>query len=964
MVLNRTVQLDVALALGSIDETLTVSSAPDLLETSTSSTGGVVTPMQIETLPVNGRDSLDLMQLVPGVTVNREKDRGADDAVPVLGERAGNAIYLLDGMPNRDEFGGGAASQFNQDTIQEFEVITGGYKAEFGHGSGGVINVLTKGGGNQLKGLVFGYFRDDSLDSANSLEGGSDDAPELERQNYGFSLGGPVVKDRVFVFGSAERIDEDRVLNFTYPPATPQVLQDLEASFDQPNATEETRLFVKFDEQIGDRHNLSQQISDNDGEITDFLALSEANSLPSTRDNFDRERTMFGLRDTSLFGGSNPYLFQGYLQFRDESDLIAPSHPEAGPGTAFYIFSSTTTFGVFGDLGTVSFGNNVSESSFDSEYTAIGPSLARSWGNHQVEAGVDYLRTEVDGREFSYLNNQLFATEDNFRRYGPVYSGLFTLAKVGAGTPDGDLVHLRNDYLGIYLQDDWKIGDSLTLNLGVRWDRDSEFADDDNFAPRVGFAWSPTSKTVISGNYGLFYDRFRLGLVRDIPEFGGADVRLIQDLSYPQLFHNTTTIVPIRVGLCITPVAPHAAVAGTPCPFGLPVPHYGFDFLHGIVAPGRGPMPLGTPITRDNITNLSGLSPDQYLARVNAAVPVAGGALPWYWGPFGALTHGLLPLSPFPVTLDPSFETPYTEAFHLGVQHRIGRNQLIALDLHHKEMNNILGVRETNLKFISRVPGNTRTYEPPFTSVGITGFGPWFEGEYDAATLSYTRRLVKRFTISAHYTYTDAVDNMNGARLGNGAVAGAGSTNAAPNDSFVGIVPVVTDPVSGRTNTNGSFTASNGNFIPQAGTFHNGPDLDRGRSALALEHSFVLFGLVELPLRFQVSAIFRAQSGFPFSRAADQLSDPDGNLSFGTRDITLERNSFEGPSYSNLDLRVAKLFDIGSRIRATVLVEFFNVFNEQNAAAVENFDNRPTPFGEALQVLPGREGQVGFRLEF
>ena len=221
-----------------------------------------------------------------------------------------------------------------------------------------------------------------------------------------------------------------------------------------------------------------------------------------------------------------------------------------------------------------------------------------------------------------------------------------------------------------------------------------------------------------------------------------------------------------------------------------------------------------------------------------------------------------------------------------------------------------------------------------------------------------------RFTVSAHYTYTDAEDNLVSANLGNGALSGGGSTGTFPSDSFVGVVPEVTDPTTGQNNANGSFTAGNGNFIPQAGTFYNGPDLDKGPSPLAVDDQVVLFGLVELPWKFQLSAIFRYQSGFHFSRQAADLSDPDGNLNFTGRDITLPKNSFEAPSYRNLDVRLAKFFDIGDRVKATVLVEFFNVTNEENPAAVELAEGRPTGFGQALQVLPGREGQIGFRFEF
>ena len=500
------------------------------------------------------------------------------------------------------------------------------------------------------------------------------------------------------MFGSLEKIDEDRVLNFAFPPATPDVLRDFERAFDFPNVTEEERYFLKFTEQVGNNHSFSQQFSYNEANVSDFLQLSAAGSLPSTRNNFDLERTMVGLNQTSVFGDSNLYIFEGYLQYRDHSDFNGPAHPEAGPGTAFNIFSSPFTFGVFGDLGQVAFGNAATPSTIDQEYLAIGPNISTVIGDHEIKAGIDYLNTSVDGSEQSIRNNQLFATADNFATYGPIYSGLYTLTEVGPRNAEGARIELDNDYVGLYVQDDWAVTDNLMLNLGLRWDNDSEFDDDDNIAGRLGIVWTPTERTVVSASAGRFYDRFRLGLVRNVPEFGGADMSLIQDLSYPQGFYNTTTIVPFLVGLCINPFATEAQASGTPCPFGLPTPHYGFDTLNNIVAPGRSPVAPATVITIDNVQELTGLSPSDYLAQVNASVPLFGfGPTPWYWGPFGAITHPLLPASPLPVQIDPAFETPYTDAFHLGLQQQFGQNHLVTLDLHHKEIKNILGIRETNL---------------------------------------------------------------------------------------------------------------------------------------------------------------------------------------------------------------------------------------------------------------------------
>src|SRR5260370_29553792 len=116
-----------------------VSADPTLLESTTSSSGATILPQQIEQMPINGRNYLDLLQLVPGVAINRQQDPTLDGATPILGERGGNALFLIDGMPNRDEVNGGAAAQFNQDSILEFQAVTSGYNAEFGHGAGGGI---------------------------------------------------------------------------------------------------------------------------------------------------------------------------------------------------------------------------------------------------------------------------------------------------------------------------------------------------------------------------------------------------------------------------------------------------------------------------------------------------------------------------------------------------------------------------------------------------------------------------------------------------------------------------------------------------------------------------------------------------------------------------------------------------------------------------------------------------------
>jgi hypothetical protein len=220
--------------------------------------------------------------------------------------------------------------------------------------------------------------------------------------------------------------------------------------------------------------------------------------------------------------------------------------------------------------------------------------------------------------------------------------------------------------------------------------------------------------------------------------------------------------------------------------------------------------------------------------------------------------------------------------------------------------------------------------------------------------ISFTRRFARRFTLNGNYAFADETDNQLG-------------INALPSDSFVGIAPVVTEAGTGRTNANSSFVRANRRFVAQANTFVNGPDLDKGPSDLSVDHTFQINGLLELPKQFQISGIFRAQSGFHFSRDALALEDPDGDGTFNSIDHGpgAGRNAFTAPAYVNLDLRFAKRFNITDRVRLQALFEFFNVFNRQNPAAVQTGQNIVnSPFGSLRQVLPGREGQVGLRLEF
>jgi len=868
---------------------------------------------------------------------------------------------------------GGAAAQFNQETIAEFQVLTAGYKAEFGQASGAIVNVITKSGGNDFHGVGSLFHRNEAFDSSNSLDPTKTEAPHLRRFDYSLAVGGPIWKDKIFFFGSIERITEDRGIDFTYPSlptALDQLLRRQENPLDAPRRARETRAFIKLNQNSG-RHQFVEEMNYTNGNIK-----GDGLGLPSTRSSSGARRLMVGLGDTMLLGDQgNPWIVTLRAGYRNEPSDTRPTVPEILGSTRLNAFSvprlcppTCNATNLFGDLPAFTFGNANTASNLDQEYASLSASANKNISDHDLKFGWQFLQTRVEGVDANQLTNQVFTTVNDYINFGPINSGIFLLLEAGGATPEARGIHLRNNYNALYVQDDWKLRSNLTVNLGIRWEHDSEFTSNTNFAPRLGAAWAINSKTIVRGQFGKFYDQFRLGLVSQVPQFGGANRGILQFLYFPRGFYGSPSAVSMlgrAVGLpghpCISNVLTDAQIAagGVTCPSG-GGPIVGVDRLNNVVAPGHAPIPANAVLNISNIQALSGLTPDQYLSQAAAAIGAANGY--FVWGRFGVLNNRIIPESASPTAVDSTFETPHTLGFSIGVQRELTKDMMFEVDYHHRKMNNLLGIRLSNLAFISRVVG--RRLDPPGPE--LPTFGPFYEGEYDALVASFNKRLSNRYQIGASYTWSNATDNSLG-------------INTFPTDNFIGVAPLVTDPGRAATptvpacpsqnNQNGSFISCRGNFVAAAGTFVNGPDLDKGPSTLALDHIFQVNGLIDLPWQFQIGGIFRAQSGFHFSRFDELSSDPDGNGNFNSIDTVAGRNAFTAPPFVNLDLRFSKRFDVGERVQVQVLFELFNVLNRQNPAAVQNRADsplRPTlrPFGTADQVLPGREGQVGLRISF
>ena len=270
------------------------------------------------------------------------------------------------------------------------------------------------------------------------------------------------------------------------------------------------------------------------------------------------------------------------------------------------------------------------------------------------------------------------------------------------------------------------------------------------------------------------------------------------------------------------------------------------------------------------------------------------------------------------------FETPFNRALSIGVERQIIRNWTMGATYVHRSIENILGLRSTNLSPVAREVG-----VPTTTDGGplLRTYGPWYEGDYDALVLSLDTGNNGRYQVTAHYTLADATDNLLNSNLALGiATQGAGSV---PTDNL-------------------------------------DVDFDRGPSNLSVRHAFVASGFVQLPWDTTVSGVAQATSGVYFSAAGAPV-DYDGDGIFSGRPPGTRRNEFRGPKTFTLELRVEKNFPIGQGRRIGALIEFFNLTNERNPRLIDNgfIDDSPGPgFGTTLVPLPGREIQVGVRLSF
>ena len=500
-------ELAFALKIGVAEAQVTVESESMLLEAARSQVVGTVAETEVRALPLSGRNFLDLALLIPGVSPTNTGSNqlfAETSAVPGQGISVGSQrnfsnSFVVDGLSANDDAAGLSGIFYGLDTVQEFQVVTSGAQAELGRALGGFINVVTKSGTNRLRGDLYGYFRNQRLNAANPLSNSK--LPSTQAQ-YGASLGGPVIRDRTFFFSNFEQ----RQLNQSgLITITPSNLAAIHTRLDAmgfgglrpttgiySNPVHLTNILAKVDHQFSSRDQFSVRYSLYDSSSRNSRGAGGLNAATASAglDNADHTIAVSNILTLS------PRTVNETRGQYTHSDLLALPADLAGPAVSI---AGVATFGRLSG----------SPAGRRNHLYEIVNNLSHQSGAHAFRAGANFLyndttitfpRSVRGSYAFSSLANFLTGTYNNLG---------FTQ------TFGNTVVPQTNPNAGFYIQDEWKVRPSLTLNAGLRYELQflqNIATDKNNVSPRAGFAWSPFAarRTVIRGGFGLYYDRIPL----------------------------------------------------------------------------------------------------------------------------------------------------------------------------------------------------------------------------------------------------------------------------------------------------------------------------------------------------------------------------------------------------------------------------------------------------------------------
>jgi len=554
--LDRTVTLPITMQLAGVAETVTVAASSPVIDTQSTTIGINAKAEIFNRLPVQ-RDIYSIARLAPGTT-----DDGVGPAV--LGSTGAENQYIVEGLNTTGVERAEKGKQLNFDFVEEIEVKTGGLPAEYGRATGGVINVITKSGGNTFRGSFFGFSEGGALQSNDNT---ADLRPATtttvadigKKWDFGFEAGGFIVRDRLWFFGAYNHTfqqDRTEVIRTLLSPGSPGVGDEIAADINRD-------LFAgKLTYKLTQSQTLTGSINGDPGRREgNVFAIAGPQSTWLGEREFGATGGV--LRYDGVFGGN--FLVKGlYGQHRERDEFAG-----AGKTIARFTDSTVTPNAVSGGFGAHQ----------DGKFTRNVYKLDASkfWGRHELKGGVDWedIDSEVNrfeggaGQRVSKLRSSAatgsqiyyrhrFFIDDTAAGFDPNNPATFVIAvplTVSPGT-------LNTSF---YVQDGWRAASNLTINAGIRWERqqvNDRFGEtsidvDDNWAPRLGVVWDPArnGRSKIFGSYGRFFESIPLDI--NIRSFGGESSCFCNNFD-----PNPANILPdpaspvrtSRLGLPVTPV--------------------------------------------------------------------------------------------------------------------------------------------------------------------------------------------------------------------------------------------------------------------------------------------------------------------------------------------------------------------------------------------------------------------------
>lgn len=490
---GETQEFNFSMEVGGTQETVTVSTEEPLVETTSSKIGGHISQQELIELPSINRNFIGFVGLVPGVVPNvGSTESFGSDSVTVNGQDPRYNNYLLDSANNNDDVIGqraGSQARTALEAVQEFQVLTNQFDAEFGRTSGGIINAITKSGTNTFHGSAFGFFQDNSINSKNRLAelNNLTEAP-TKLQQYGGTIGGPIKKNLAHFFFSYEKTNIDQGVTISIP-ARPS----LNAS--TATQTRAVNTLIRGDMQPTQNNQISiRWLRESSPQLNQIIAVgTRPVSLAAAREEADVDQTVVGSWVRNI---TSNIVNDLRLSFTREN--VSFANPGFNGGTPMEELPPTLQYLTYVDQQ-----SNVAQARINNSWR-LADTLTWVRNSHTFKFGVDYNYVTADSITADNLNGTFISNQDlpfdpnNNKTYPEQLS-------IRVGGPLTTFIINHNT--SVFGQDTWKVNRKLTLNLGLRYDDETFSADNNNLSPRLGFAYDPTGegKTVIRGGFGTFY---------------------------------------------------------------------------------------------------------------------------------------------------------------------------------------------------------------------------------------------------------------------------------------------------------------------------------------------------------------------------------------------------------------------------------------------------------------------------